>query len=219
MSDRDQLLQQLADDVRELVEPRQHTEPRWTWTRKRNRKLTKHVTAVPSLLNQLREHTREPVTEGNDNGGGTRNVPESRTPEGSRAFDLLLTIETGAAWWVGVAFRQPLRPHAEGNLANLVGCATTAGWYDQDQAAADIANWRRQAEEITGWRDPDRQPYVRCPTCNRLGTLRVDLGQRHAWCVACRSVWSEAEGTIGLLADHIRAERDHPTDTPAQGST
>jgi hypothetical protein len=203
------LLQQLADDVQELTDKREHTEPRWTWTRKRNRKLEKHITQVPSLLDQLRDLSADPVAE---EGSGTRSIPESRTPEGSRAFELLLTIEAGTAWWVSVAFRKPLRPQVEDNLAALVGCATSTELQADTLAriAADVASWRRRAEEVTGWRDPARQPYVRCPTCNRLGSLRVDLSERHARCVGCKSTWSEAEGTIGLLAEHIRAERDAP---------
>ena len=219
VTDRGTQLQQLADDVRELTEEREHSEPRFTWTSKRNRRLTKHVTQQPSLLDQLRELARDPITE-DDGSGGSRSIPESRTPEGSAAFELLLTIEAGSAWWVSVAFRHPLRQTVEGNLAALVGCATTA---EQEQAgyadtlariAADVAGWRARAEEVTGWRDRARQPYVRCPVCNRLGTLRVDLTEHRATCLACRTTWSQAEGTIGLLAEHIRAERDQPADAP-----
>jgi hypothetical protein len=255
----DDLLQQIADDVQELTEKREHNEPTFTWTNKRNKKLTKHVTEVPSLLDQLRELTAEPVAEG-DNGGSSRSIPESRTPEGSRAFELLLTIEAGSAWWVSVAFRQRFRApdferhcqcqvtladclrtagpvqlaedrvhccttceHPEPldqvvlNLRQIVGLATADG-ADIERIASDVASWRRRAEEVAGWRDPARQPYVRCPTCSRLGTLRVDLAERHAVCVSCRSAWSEAEGTIGLLAEHIRAERIEDDTPRAVGS-
>jgi hypothetical protein len=109
-----------------------------------------------------------------------------------------------------VVFRQSLRSTVEANLAGIVGQATARSDSHLAQVGADIAGWRRQAEEITGWRDPARHPYVRCPTCNRLGTLRVDLTDRHATCHACKSTWSDAEGTIGLLAEHIRAERPTP---------
>lgn len=252
----DDLLEQIADDVQELTQEREHNEPLWGWSNKRNRKkLGSHVTTVPSLLDQLRELGAEPIVE-DDGSGGSRSIPESRTPEGSRAFELLLTIEAGSAWWVSVAFRQRFRTpdlerhcpctvtlaecrqtagpvqlgqdrvhcctscdHPEPldqvvlNLRQIVGLAASTdgggvvGAEVRERIAADVASWRRRAEEVAGWRDPARQPYVRCPTCSRLGTLRVDLTDRRAVCVSCRSAWSEAEGTIGLLAEHIRSER------------
>jgi Zn-finger nucleic acid-binding protein len=43
-----------------------------------------------------------------------------------------------------------------------------------------------------------------CPVCDVRRSLRVNLSLQTALCVECREVWDST--TIGLLAEHIRAE-------------
>lgn len=208
MTDRDTLITQLADDVRLLTEPREHTQPYDQWTKSRNRKFSTHVTRQPSLLAQLRVLVVSPVTE--DSTG--RSVPGSRTPEGAAAFDLLESITEGAAGWAAALTGRP-RLTVRENLTAAVGAATGASDLHLKQVALDVAIWLEAVQIATGWEDRTVRPYARCPHCERLGTLRLKAGaDDRAWCVGCGAVWSRAEGTIGLLADHIRAVNDTPTE-------
>lgn len=217
MTDRDILLQQLADDVKVLTEPRQHRQPHEIWTASRHRKIVAHVTVQPSLLDQLRRLAVDP---GAAESAG-RSVPRSRTPEGADAFELLVTVERGAATWLGFLTSPPTdsttaRRTTEGILRGLVGAAAgldTTGHASLTRLAGDVHGWVTQAEVVTGWDDRAVTPYARCPHCNTLGSLRLKAGaEDRAWCTTCGSAWSTRDGTIGLLADHVRATRDTPQD-------
>jgi hypothetical protein len=65
-----------------------------------------------------------------------------------------------------------------------------------------------QARIVTGWDSPAWSPDNTCPQCGERGTLKVRLAEHIAMCKndACRATWDET--TIGLLADHIRAESE-----------
>lgn len=69
---------------------------------------------------------------------------------------------------------------------------------------ADVRYWWRQARIIAGWDSPPWRPYNTCPNCSKRRGLRINSMAHTAVCVECRTVWEPS--TIGLLAEHIRAE-------------
>lgn len=211
MTDRDQLVQQIADDVRALVEPRRHVEPYFVWGRGGHRVIRAHTTEQPSLLDQLRLGGAAVAED-----AAGRGAFESRPPNAFDCFARLRDIEAGSAWWVSVAWRMPLRPDVEGNLHVMVGRATDPALRDVDlrEVAADVRRWHTWASVLTGWKTPPWTPRASCPHCGTVGSLRVRLDEKQAACMACDATWDEA--TIGLLADHIRSETSEQ-DTPSDG--
>jgi hypothetical protein len=211
--DRDDTIQTIADHVGELVKARRHVEPYYVWTTGRNRKMHAHTTDQPSLLDQLRALIDAPlVTERGDSG---RSVPKSRSPLGEDALDRLMAIEAGSAWWATVRLRHDLRDTVEDNLRLLAGAATRMDDPDLRDLGYDVRRFHGWAATLTGWQTAPWRPRAACPLCERMGTLRVLLDKRRATCLGCGEVWSEDDGSIGLLADYIRelGERD----TPAAG--
>lgn len=71
---------------------------------------------------------------------------------------------------------------------------------------ADVRRWWRQARIISGWDSPTYRPFATCPVCEKRKGLRINLGAQTAVCVECRTVWEPS--TIGLLAEHVRFERE-----------
>lgn len=74
------------------------------------------------------------------------------------------------------------------------------------QIEADVRGWWRQARIISGWDSPTYRPFATCPVCSKRSGLRINLAAQTAVCVECRTVWEPA--TIGLLAEHVRLERE-----------
>jgi hypothetical protein len=68
----------------------------------------------------------------------------------------------------------------------------------------DVKRWWTQARIVSGWDSPAWRPDNTCPVCDVRRSLRVNLSLQTALCVECREVWDST--TIGLLAEHIRAE-------------
>lgn len=201
MTDRDALLGQVADQVGELVDERRHVEAYFEWVN-RNRKMRAHKTRQPSLLDQLRGLVVEPLVV--EQGESGRSVPRSRMPGGEDALDRLMAVEAASACWVSRRLRRDLRETVEDNLRLLVGAATRLEDADLRDLAADLRRWHGWAATLTGWQTPPWRPRVACPWCERTGSLRVHLDKKRAVCMACGEVWSEEDGTILLLADHIR---------------
>jgi hypothetical protein len=199
--DRDDAVQQIADEVGELVEPRKHVEPFYVWTAGRNRKLMAYPTEQPSLLEQLRTLVVEPLVEELEGG---RSIPGSRSPAGDDALDRLMAIEAGSAWWASVRLRRDLRETVEENLRLLVGMAGRLEDIDLRDLARDVHRFHGWAATLTGWQTPPWRPHVPCPFCDRMGTLRVRLDEQKATCLGCGELWTRDDGSIGLLADYIR---------------
>lgn len=200
-------LERIADNADALTDPRQHTEPRYTWDHNRNRKPAKpHRTTIPSLIQQLRDLARE-ISPNPDS--GTRTIPDSTPPGQFSAVDLLATIAYGAARWAHDTNTKP-RPTEEETIRALVGTASNLDSDTRHQLAADLSNWRRQAETITQWRTPAMTVPAPCPinTCGRNGTLLAHTGTTgdQAWCSACGASWDH--NTIGILARHVVAHRE-----------
>ncbi|HEY1116928.1 MAG TPA: hypothetical protein VGE43_04440 [Acidimicrobiales bacterium] len=75
---------------------------------------------------------------------------------------------------------------------------------------ADVRTWWRQARIIAGWDSPTYRPFATCPVCSERRGLRINLASHSAVCVECRTVWGPE--SIGLLADHVRLEREGAPD-------
>jgi hypothetical protein len=203
MSNRDLLA--IAEAVDELVEPREHSEPRTvrddngTWV------TTQHRTHVPSLLEQLSE-----ALEPGGTGDTGRAVPGSRPSARVDAMDVEQRIDQAAYLWAKTYATDRRWDPLPSRLRALVG---VAGWIEteeQHQLAVEVRRWATWARVVTGWEVPPFRPDNTCPLCASRGGLRVRAGdgvtstEAHALCLDCGEAWDPS--TIGLLAEHIRAE-------------
>lgn len=221
MTSRDELLEQLADDVKALVEPRKHVEPYRMEHPPGSRKVRwfGHPVAMPSLLNQLRAGGASSAE------GGTRGY-ESKPPFALDCLDRLLAIEAGSAAWVSWVLELRLRDTVEDNLRAMLGAAPSLphvtdparvppGEVSIRSIAGNAHRWHGWASVLTGWTIPPFKPRASCPVCSsRRGTLRVRPDERTAACMHCGSTWDTA--TFGILVDHIRSEGEQ-ADTPTEG--
>lgn len=202
---RQRLLDEIAADVKALVEPRRHTEPykaKIPGTRKQ--RWYGHVTTQPSLLDALRQGGAPAGSDEGETSSGSSF--ESQPPGAFDCFSQLMAIEAGSAWWVSVGLRQPLRNYVEANLRALVGLAADPATRDVDlrDIAADVARFHQWASVLAGWERPPRALRASCPQCEKRGSLRVRVLEREGMCLHCGATWDRA--TIGVLADHVRAE-------------
>lgn len=210
----------VVDMITELVDRHSHREP-VERDRGTTRVRTGHVTEVRPLLEQLQVATPT-STSGDDtapHGGGFESQPAAHL----ESMDTILLIDQEASLWVrrarvddaglttaecvrkvgalmaGMAQRGD-RCHRFHPLlkSGLVVCCT---WH---AAERDVRRWWAQARIVSGWDSPAWRPDATCPACNKRGGLRIRLSAKVGVCVECRETWDPA--TIGLLAEHIRAE-------------
>lgn len=205
----DDLLPLLAEAVAELIEPHTHREQISThdgkqWTHSR------HITDVPPLLAQLREAV-EPSSSSERGKSSFGSRPSARLD----AIDTLLRIEASSSHWLNVRLGKPLRHTIEDNLRALVGLAPMLDETLQWDLTREARRWATSARVVTGWEVPPFRPANSCPLCDERGSLRVRVGdgvtssETWAMCVHCSEAWDPS--TIGLLAEHIRAENgDEP---------
>lgn len=207
----------LHDLVRELCES---TLNREFYMRKRKPRY--HVTLNPPLLVQLSAaSTPKPSVE-----SGAARPAASKPSAAIEAIDTLLRIDDQAAAWV-----RRLGQDDPGNTVKCVAqlgalaagqdhCGRKTPRRDEDGRVicctyhcieSDVRRWWSWARVVTRWDLPPWQPDNTCPLCGTRGSLRVRVVERLAVCTEdqCRETWDEA--TIGLLADHIRAE-NHEVD-------
>jgi hypothetical protein len=199
----------LADAINELTRSRIHREP--YLLREHGKWITKkHKTAVSSLLDQLGQ-----AVEPGGIGDTGRGIPGSRSAARLEAVDTLLRIDAAAASWLTLRCHRPLRASTADNLRALVGCASdldeTALW----ELTREARRWATMARVTTGWEVPPFRPANSCPLCAERGTLRIRVGdgvssyETWATCTNCAESWDPQ--TVGLLAEHIRAENgDEP---------
>lgn len=202
--DRDDAIGHIADHVHELVDARRHIEPHWRWTASRHRKLHKHVTDQPSLLDQLRAQLPPGGPESDADGPIGSAGARTSLPLAVDVLDALLRVESESVWWASVKLRRDLRDTVEDNLRLLVGASTRMEDHELKPLAKDVAHWHSTAATLTGWQSPPFTPRAPCPFCARMGTLRINPDQKRGLCVECQATWQEADGSIGLLADQIR---------------
>lgn len=208
--------------VRELCEPSAHRErylPEVAEKRKaiKHRMPRYHVTEMPPLLVQLDESVEK---SGSAEAGTSR--PASSRPAGRIvAIDTAYRIEVDASRWLRVLGRKDVardtialvrrlgsllpsierchRRHPQ-RSHGLVSCC------QYHQVEADIGRWWTWSRVVTGWDLPAWEPDNTCPLCGVRGSIRVRLVEKLATCTndECRETWDE--DTLGLLAEHIRAE-------------
>lgn len=202
--DRDETVQQIADEVDLLTKAREHVEEYEKWTSSRHRKTFKHPTIHTSLLDQLRAQLPPGSLDDEQDPIGTANLA-SRPPLAMDALDVLLRIEAATAQWASVRLRRDLRETVEDNLRLLVGASTRLEDGDLRALARDVHRWHGWAATLTGWQSPPWRPRVACPLCAAADALRVNLADKHAMCMHCGEHWDSTDGSIVLLADYIRA--------------
>jgi len=195
-----------------------------TWIQQR------HQTTSPSLLEQL----WSAVEASGSVEGGQRSF-SSKPSARLDSIDAAQRIDTGAFTWLrklGLvdAYDDDTIPDTAAAVkrlgalaANVHSCSRHRGKIDKKTGEwcceyhaieHDVRSWWITARVLTGWDSPAWQPANSCPLCEVKGGLRVKLEHRTAVCVECGSTWSPE--TIGLLADHIRAE-NHEDDTAETG--
>lgn len=212
------ILADIADVVSELADGRQHTERIRRWDRNRNEQWDTHITIQPGLLAQLYES----VIPGSADAEGSRPHPTSRPPLAIEALSLYGVIQIAVFRWAH-SLRLEQRDTTESMLRALVGAAPQL---DDDTAKAllsELRAWRRWCAVMTGWESALYSPRVPCPVCERMGTLRINLTAKSAFCRGgwdpgqpkrtgdaalydCDGWWDES--TIGVLAEWIRAATD-----------
>lgn len=194
---------ELADYVRELTEPHTHVETYAT------KSITgpgfvdaRYVTHVPSLLTQLWDND---VPSGAAE-SGTRPGFASKPAARLDALDAAVRIDYEATRWVTDLGHLPRTHDTQQVIRQLHGLVPAAGRETQVEIMRDVRRWWTQARIVTGWDSPAWTPDATCPQCGQRGTLKIRLAEHIGMCVndACRVTWDEA--SIGLLADHIRAE-------------
>lgn len=197
-------LERLRLAIRELVEPRRHAEPYTYLTDTGTRINDRHITDVPSLIQQLEES----VKAGGIGDTGSR-VFGSRTPARDDALDVLALIDTACWIWCDHA-GLTCRPDTTGNLRALLGAATRFGDEQLEDVSYAARSWVALARVTTGWDKPAFAPENTCPLCGQRGGLRIRVGDgirstdATAACLNCHEHWDNSN--IGLLAEHIRTE-------------
>lgn len=205
---------ELADYVRELTEHHTHAE-HYQIRRGTTWYGANHVTKAPPLIVQL--FTSDVASAAAEEGprAGFQSKPAARLD----AIDTAIRIDLAAARWVrDLGEDDPgdtIDPKTErvipgsGTIAcvhRLHGLAASADQVTRRAIEGDVRRWWTQARIVTGWDSPAWSPSNTCPQCGERGTLKVRLAEHIGMCThdACRATWDES--TIGLLADHIRAE-------------
>lgn len=191
---------ELTDYIQELTQPHTHTEPitsriNGVWH------TVPHTTRVPALIHQLDYAT--PSGKGEEDRAGS--AFESRPAAALEALDTLVRIDLAAARWI--------RDMGEDDPGDTVACLRKLHGLTQSahpvtrrEVERDARRWWTQARVVTGWDSPAWRPDNTCPMCDERGTLRVRLAEQIGFCTDCHETWDHA--SIGLLADHIRAETE-----------
>lgn len=200
------LLDQILDVADTLTEPRFNREPIAYWDNNRHRKIRHHTTMQPGLLAQLYQSVL-PTWSSSDEAGGS-SVPASRPPLAVEALSLHDEISMAVLDHCsehGLAVRN----NVESNLRGLVGAV---GHLDHDEAKqllADMRHWRGWCNVYLGWERILLPRGVRCPLpdCGQLNSLRVNLTNATALCRDCKATWGQDDGSIDLLAAHIKTLR------------
>lgn len=209
---------ELADYVRDLTEHHRHAEhyqihSGGTWYG------ANHVTTVPPLITQLWDNDLPSNAAETGPRPGFASKPAARLD----ALDTAVRIDLGAHRWVTDLGEQARSVDTVDLVRQLHGLSASAHRCDRRTARRDeetrkiicctwhaiehdVRSWWTQARIVTGWDSPAWEPDATCPQCGERGTLRIRLVEQIGMCTndGCRVTWDQ--GTIGLLADHIRAE-------------
>lgn len=159
-----------------------------------------HVTTHPSLLDQLHQATWQTGMADVGARPGFMSKPTARLD----AIDTLTRIETESAWWI----RELDGQDPGGTRERLLRVRSLVPSHEdrRGDVTSDVRSWWTSARILAGWESPPWRPDATCPVCSHRGGLRVRLDIRSAVCTGCGGTWSP--DTIGILADHIRAETE-----------
>lgn len=209
---------ELADYVRELTEPHTHAQHYEYAVRDLDgRRLPRpapgtlnHITRVPSLLGQLAVNDIPSAAADDGSRAGYASKPAARL----EALAALADIDLAINRWIVDIGDQPAHLDTARALQQLHSMVVSADSVTRQAVEHDVRRWWTRARIVTGWDSPAWAPDNTCPSCGERGTLRVRLADHIGMCTykgdeqhrreACTATWDET--TIGLLADHIRAE-------------
>lgn len=203
--------------VEELTRAHPHREA-YVFERGTERWHRHHRTTVPALVHQLLGAV--PAGSGDQTGA----TPHSRPAARIEGLDTLMLIDDEATRWLArlgaddpnvrldQRTRLPKWAPPRSSTANATIAVITrlhglrAGQAEDVRYRIDhdVRRWWHQARIITGWDSPSWRPDNTCPSCEQRRTLRVNLMMQAGFCIECRVLWDA--GSIGLLAEHIRAE-------------
>lgn len=213
MSERRQLLIDLADAINELTEPRQNVEyleasvTRTVVSRsgkiraKRTRERRKHTVTLPALLDEL----RSAAIPGSGDGSLAAAAFESRPSAELEPVSVLREIDHDAGFWArtfaiergtltGVLHALVSAPHDDAQLAEITRQAV---------------RWVHRARLATGHEPLPITLNEPCPYCLRRHALVIAGDLRSAKCSRCLTRWDP--NTIGLLADMLRTNETQET--------
>ncbi len=202
--DSDVLMDRLTLGVRELTEPRRTVEAVPGWTKSRHRTVKLHTVTHPPLLAAL-GHAVMPGAGLRHK--GVRTAPGSRPPIRLDAIDAQALIVRGVAQWTQALGNAPRGTVAK-DLRGMVGTLSGAVRY-LDAAVKSVQGWVTLCRVVSGWETPAFAPRgASCPVCEGVGGLRVRWETETAVCLRCGVSWGALNGSIYVLAEHIRQSRD-----------
>lgn len=174
-----------------------------------------HHVEVPSLVHQLWENDIPSATTED----GPRPGYASKPAASLEALDTVAWIDREAARWIRFLGHDDRHPSTTATLRQLHSLAVAAPSEVRIAIERDVRRWWIRARIVTGWDSAPWTPDNTCPQCGERGTLRIRLADKIGMCTddGCRVVWDEQ--SIGLLADHIRAESSaerHPKAGPGE---
>jgi hypothetical protein len=203
----------LADYITALTDTTRTGQPFQTSRRNPDGTLTwiteRHYTTSPPLLEQLWS-----AAEQSGSAEGGRRAFGSKPSARIDALDVAMRIEQEVHAQLTVYGVADSHDHYANTLAAVRHLGSLA-LEDRDVFRL-VRSWWSAARVVTGWDSPAWAPNSGCPLCASRGSLRIRLDLHTAVCVGCHETWSPE--TIGLLADHIRAEGEAGTvdeETPA----
>lgn len=194
---RDRLLNEIVVMAEELCDPHRHTEVIYDVDRHRNKKLSRcYTTTQDGLLKQLREVAAEGLKVGDPVRSGSK--PKSKPPGVFDALSAHVYVAVESGHWCEQVGIDPRRTPEE-SIRGLVGKAPNLEDAVLVELHREVRFWHGQATVMTGWRTSPYTPPVRCPLCQRVGSLRVNLEAKSAYCsntsrkadntLACGASW------------------------------
>lgn len=212
---RNLLLIDLADSIRQLTEPRTHTEmleavqvdvitTRSGKTRERRTMRRRgHVVTLPPLLEAL--HTAAVPGAGEAGEASAAGGFESRPSAELEPLAVLHEIIDQAGFWSRVFSIE--RPTLARTISALVGAPHDDA--QLERITMQAARWVKRARLATGF---DPAPFTLgspCPYCARRNALTITGDMQTARCNRCGVDWTP--DTIGLLADMLINSAHHET--------
>lgn len=157
--------------------------------------LRRHEIRVPGLIEQLYLAATDPSLHAEE--GGTRMKPKSKPPLAVEAMSRFQDIDRAARRWV-----KSVRVEEHADLGRCVrelvsAAAGQRGYlaWDEDTIDAllvEMRQWRRWAAVLTGWESAPWRPYIKCPVCEGVSTIWVNMAAGSAYCASCMFSWDDA---------------------------